>query len=479
MQKKMLFTLICSWFVLMAFGQKYLELGDQRELFVDHYLIDVLQNVRIIMHHPVDEGPVLFFDKPWEGAFSTYSTIIKENDIYRAYYRGRPITVLDGDEHELSCYAESKDGIHWVKPVLKQYEVHGTFDNNVVLANAAPVTHNFSPFLDTNPNAAPDQRYKALGGIVNTGLVAYVSPDGIHWRKLQEEGVFKKGMFDSQNVVFWSESEQCYICYFRIWSGGGYSGVRTVARTTSTDFIHWTEPVAMTFGDTPMEDMYTNQTAPYFRAPHIYIAIGGRFMPGRQVLTDEQAKELNVDPRYFKDCSDAFLMTTRGGNLYDRTFMEAFIRPGVGWENWVSRSNYPALNVVQTGFAEMSIYVNQDYAQTTAHLRRYSLRLDGFTSIVAPYQGGEAITKYFTFSGSELEINYSTSAAGEIRFEFQDTDGNPIPGFTLEDSPTIIGNEIARIVQWKSGKSLNELIGKPVRMRIVMKDANLYSIRFN
>jgi hypothetical protein len=79
----------------------------------------------------------------------------------------------------------------------------------VILANAAPVNHNFSPFLDVNPNVAPDQRYKALGGIRSTGLIGYVSPDGIHWRKLQEEGVLKKGMFDSQNVAFWSESEQC------------------------------------------------------------------------------------------------------------------------------------------------------------------------------------------------------------------------------------------------------------------------------
>ena len=458
--------------------QGVIRLDDRRELFIDRYLIEHMDGLSLRMHEPHDEGPVLYFDKLWEGIFCGYVTVIKENDVYRVYYRGRPVGGKDGDENEVTCYAESKDGIHWEKPDLKLYEVHGTLDNNVVLTKAAPLTHNFSPFLDANPKVAPDQRYKALAGIEASGLVAYVSPDGIHWRKLQEESVFRKGMFDSQNVAFWSESEQRYLCYFRIWTNGGYNGVRSVARTTSTDFVHWTEPVAMTFGDTPPEELYTNQTAPYFRAPHIYIAIGGRFMPKRQVLTEEQARALNVNPGYFKDCSDAFFMSSRGGNVYDRTFMEAFIRPGLGMENWVSRSNYPALNVVQTGPAEMSVYVNQDYAQPTAHLRRYSLRLDGFASLAAPYKGGEAITKPFTFSGSELEINYSTSAAGEIRFEIQDANGKPLPGFTLEDSQTIIGNEIARIVQWKNGKSLKELIGKPVRLRIVMKDADLYSIRF-
>jgi hypothetical protein len=53
----------------------------------------------------------------------------------------------------------------------------------------------------------------------------------------------------------------------------------------------------MTFGDTPIEHLYTNQTQPYFRAPHIYIALPMRFLPGRQVLTDEQARRLGVDPR--------------------------------------------------------------------------------------------------------------------------------------------------------------------------------------
>ena len=48
----------------------------------------------------------------------------------------------------------------------------------------------------------------------------------------------------------------------------------------------------------------------------------------------------------------------------------------------------------------------------------------------------------------------------------QDTSGKPIIGFSLDDSPTVIGNEISRVVHWRSGKSLNGLAGEPVRMRI-------------
>jgi len=478
MKPKLITIALSLTLTFSIFGQNPIELGDRREIFVDEYLIENLDGLEIVKHTPIDEGPVLNFDKPWEGHFSGYVTIIKDEDIFRAYYRGIRESGQDGNNSEVTCYAESKDGINWVKPNLKLFVIDGTLDNNVIMANAAPLSHNFSPFLDANPDANPNQKYKALAGVRESGLIAFTSPDGIHWEKLQEKPVFTEGIFDSQNVSFWSESEKKYVCYFRTWTGEGYTGFRGVSRTTSKDFVHWTEPKQMTYGEAPLEHLYTQQTSPYYRAPHIYVAIGGRFMPGRQVLTDKQAEEFNVNPKYFKDCSDAFFMTSRGGSEYTRTFMESFIRPGIGLDNWVSRSNYPALNVVQTSSEEMSLYVNQDYAQPTANLNRYSLRIDGFTSISAAYIGGESTTKPFTFTGNELEINYSTSAAGEIRFEIQDEDGTPIPGYTMEDGQEIIGNEISRIVQWNGNKDLDKLVSKTVRLRIYMKDADLYSIKF-
>jgi len=464
---------------LQVNAQKTIQIKDQREMFVDTFLIEQLHNATLQMHHPINEGPVFKFDKPWEGNFSAYCTILKDGDLFRAYYRGMREAGNDGKDAEVTCYAESRDGIHWEKPNLRIYEVKGTMENNVILAHAAPVTHNFCPFIDTNPNAKPEQKYKALGGTKESGLIAFVSSDGIHWEKLQEEPVFTKGVFDSQNVAFWSASEQKYVCYFRTWTGEGYHGFRSVGRTTSDDFIHWSKPQDMTFGDTPLEHLYTQQTSPYYRAPQIYVAIGARFMPNRQVLTETQARALDVNPDYFKDCSDAIFMTSRGGNKYDRTFMESFIRPGIGLQNWVSRSNYPALNVVQTSPSEMSVYVNENYAQPTAYLNRYSLRIDGFVSLAAGYYGGEMITKPFVFDGKELEINYSTSAAGGIKIEIQDEEGNPISGFTMDDCQEIIGNQISRTVSWEGKTDVGSLSGKPIRLHIFLKDADLYSFKFN
>ncbi|SDC47405.1 glycoside hydrolase family protein [Niabella drilacis] len=456
-----------------------LDLGNKRELFVDRYLVAQTKEVTFKLHHPHNEGPVLYFNQPWEGNFSGYGTVIKDAGLYRLYYRGIRQSGKDGAEAEVTCYAESIDGQHWKKPDLGIYEIGNSRANNVILAHVAPVTHNFSPFLDTNPETKLAYRYKALGGIKKSGLIPYVSADGIHWKPLREQPVITQGDFDSQNVAFWSAAEKQYVCYLRTSAKSGNKSFRSVSRTTSADFINWTTPEPMQFGDVPLDHLYTQQTGAYYRAPHIYVAIGARFMPGRQVVSDEQAAALKVNPAYYKDCSDAVLMTTRGGNEYHREFLESFIRPDIGLENWVSRTNYPVLNVVPTSETEMSVFMNESYAQEGAHIKRYSMRIDGFASLNAGMKEGTVLTRPFVFSGKELELNYSTSAAGALKIEVQDIKGNPIPGYTMSDAQEIIGNEIKRIASWKGNTDLSALAGTPVKLRIYLKDADLFSLKFN
>ncbi len=456
--------------------QDLIELGARKELFVDRHLIESVDGVELVLHPPRDEGEVLRFDAPWEGGFSGYVTAIQDGGEVRLYYRGRPLGSTDNGPLEVTCVALSEDGLTFEKPALGLYRVSGTLGNNVVLADAEPVTHNFTPLLDERPGVPPDERYKGLGGSERSGLVAYVSADGLEWRKLQDEPVITDGKFDSQNVAFWSAHEGRYVCYFRTWSGGGWTGYRTVSRATSDDFRTWSATAPMTFGDAPPEHLYTNQTRPYPGAPHLYVAIAARFFPGRRVLTDEQARRVGVDAKYSGDCSDAVLMTSRGGEVYDRTFLEGFVRPGIGLSNWVSRTNYPACGLVRTGPEELSLYVQHDYAQDSAHVRRYSLRLDGLASARAGYDGGELVTRPVTFDGARLVVNFATSAAGEARFELRATDGEPLPGFSYADHAPLIGNEVAREVRWSG--DLAALAGRTVRLAVRLKDADLFSVRF-
>ena len=457
------------------------DIGTRRELFVDRYLIDSLNGTQLKLHHPIPRGEAIRYDTPWESgdgySESFYTTVFKDDDIYRMYYRGHVAS---------TCYAESVDGINWTKPSLGLIEAGGTRENNVILSHS---THSaFCAFVDTKPGAPASERYKANLIVGIDGLFGYVSGDGIHWKKVQDEPIVQRKLpnhFDSQNVMFWSDIESCYLLYARHMAGS--DRIRATARATSEDFLNWSDSVPMKYSDTgsttPSAHLYTNQTQPYFRAPHIYISLAARIFFERLTLVrDEKDFAANVGtPRTRKpgDCSDGVLQTTRAGSqTYDFTFQESLIRPGIGSPNWTTRTNYPALGVVQTGPAEMSLYVNRHYEQGSAHLERMTLRLDGFASVNAPFRGGEMITKPLIFSGRQLELNYATSAAGSIRVELLDSTDIPIQGYRSSDCRELIGDEIERIVTWNKSPDVSSLAGKPVQVRFLIKDADLFSLRF-
>lgn len=123
------------------------------------------------------------------------------------------------------------------------------------------------------------------------------------------------------------------------------------------------------------------------------------------------------------------------------------------------------------------MYYNDHIRLPTVNIRRLVLRTDGFVSVRAPYAGGEFTTRPIRFSGKHLVLNISTSAAGSVRVEIQDAEGKPLDGFALADN-RFFGDKIAHVVSWTKGNDLSALIGKPIRLRFVMRDCDLYSFRF-
>ena len=161
----------------MAFNQN-LEIRDissRLELFVDDFLIDKLVNTTHKLHTPVRLATA---PNAIEGS---YVTIIQDGPIFRRYFRSVRDSYsgerFDGHPGEITCYLESRDGINWIKPDLKLFEVDGSWENNVILAEA-PYCHNFSPFLDRKPGVPSEQRYKAFSGThKGGGLMPWTSPD--------------------------------------------------------------------------------------------------------------------------------------------------------------------------------------------------------------------------------------------------------------------------------------------------------------
>ena len=468
-----------------------IQIGSRLELFVDDFLVERMEGIERKLHTPARLARP---KSPLPDRF--YCTILKDDELFRAYWRDKdpdypgskeyfaenpeevakyaeatgmkPERITAGDYFAghpgtVVRYAESGDGHEWNFPKLGLVEVAGTKENNVILKDMPPFLSNFTPFIDTNPEAPKAERYKALGGHPGyfdkrgqpgRGLHAFVSADGLRWKRMGEAIPFPEGTthaFDSQNVSFWSEAEQQYVAYFRTYKTP-WGMLPSITRATSPDFFNWSKPDLVP-PNRKGERLYTSQTHPYFRAPHIYIALPTRYFKERDSITDI-----------------AFMTTRAGTKHYDRPFPGSFIRPGLDANRWGNRSNYLALNVHPTGPAEMSMWHKSGH--------RYVLRTDGFMSIHAGVEEGELITKPLRFEGRRLEVNVSTSAGGSVRVEVLDQAGRQIDGFALDDCDQFFGDDIDHVVSWNGSQKVAALSGRVIRLRFVLQEADLYSLRF-
>lgn len=489
-----------------------IDIGSRRELFVEDALIERLgDHAQLRLHHPQPRELVLVHDAPWEGSGSGYHSVFQDGKLYRMYYKAwhldvQPPGKVNTGSHPLyCCYAESDDGVHWRKPDLGLFEFKGSKQNNITMApgkigSVVPDPGHPAVFKDENPQCPADARYKAF--FVSwkpLGLLAFKSADGLRWSPMSDKPVITAGAFDSENLAFWDPIRKEYRAYWRIFTAGETtgktwkpSGVRAIRTATSKDFVNWGPHADLVYVDSPAEHLYTNQIKPYFRAPHIFIGFPSRYIErgwsdSMRALPELEHREMRAKAslRYGTAITEGLLMASRDGVKFKR-WNEAFLPPGIEREGtWNYGHQYIAWHPVETKSdlegapPELSLYAVESYwTGNSSAVRRYTLRLDGFVSINAPMSGGELVTRPLTFQGAKLSLNFATSAAGDLRVEIQDIEGKPMPGFALDDCPPIFGDALERTVTWKKGGDLASLAGKPVRLRFVLKDADLYALRF-
>jgi hypothetical protein len=449
---------------LLASAATPLDLGTRWELFVDDYLVAKKEGLALKLHEPVRREIVLTTDKPWEGPTCGYFSAIQDGKKVRLYYRGS----AGGSDHsdaQVTCFVESEDGIHFTRPKLGLIEAGGTKDNNIIWRGVE--SHNFAPFLDANPNAKPAERYKALGGVKQPGknwhqgetpggLYAFASQDGIHWKKMQDTPVITKGAFDSQNLAFWDVTRNRYASFSRIFT----NKVRAIQSMTSADFLSWSDGVAHQYAEgVPFEHFYTSATVPCPTAPHLFLSFPKRFATTREKVKGHVGG---------KGVSDAVFMSSRDGTHWDRPFLEAWVRPGSDLQNWTERSNMTACGIYDPGDGEWSLYISEHYRHPDHRIRRLTVRKQGFASMHANAKGGSFTTKLIKVSGSKLLLNSATSATGSLVIEALDENG-----VVAAKSAEIYGDEFEANVL-----DTSKLIGKAVTLRVTMKDADLYALRF-
>ncbi len=471
-----------------------IKLSGKREVFWDDYLIDTEKTTAKHTLHPLTEaGYVMELNLPWEGNACAYYNIFTEPDgRIRMYYMGWNVDMYGAQKPVLGpisvCYAESRDGIHWTKPNLGIVEWDGIKETNLILDGRIHKYDNFRVFRDDNPACPPEERYKGIAQKEDTReLWCYISKDGIHF----QPGwlMTTKGNFDSLNNAFWDDQRGMYHLYVRDFHGSKtahlYEGIRDIRYMSSPDFRSWTEPVMLDFGEKEDYPLYTNCVSVYSRAPQIFVGFPTRYMErpewtpnyDRLCGAEFRKRRMQWERRIGLAVTDCIFMCSRNGVSWYR-YEEAFMRPGAETpQNWLYGNCYPALGILETPSlygreTELSMYAMPSrFCGDPARLMRYTIRKDGFVSLNAPYDGATVTTKPFVFNGKGITLNFSTSARGYLYVTLTAEDG------TVAKSCEIFGDACDRTIDFDT--DLSAFAGKETVMEIRMRDADLYSVKFD
>ena len=429
--------------------------GKRVELFTDGYLIDKKEGLSFRYEKPEKLGMVIPFDQPWEGEGSLGLSCLDDGGKVMLYYRGFPGQgKTDYDDMQTSCLAVSCDGVHFERAKVGMIDYDGIKENNIVRMDIN--CHNFAPFLDTNPDCRPEERFKAIGGLqVTGGLRAWSSPDGMHWTLMADDPVITDGIFDSMNMAFYDTNAGVYRAYFRTWSGDGYSGWRCISSAESKDFIHWGPTIPNEYpGIGICEHLYTNAARPIPGAGHMLISMPMRFMETRKALGDYPSSGV----------SDMVLMTSRDGHVWDRPIKDGFIRGGLYSHEWTQRCFIAVGGIVERG-DRFIFYTEQNYMWDDDGIFAYAVPRFRFMSLYADGRGGMMTTKELAFESDDIYINFSTSAYGYVKVKIIDDDGKEI-----YVSDELFGNYISRRLH------ADGLAGKTGRMEIELCEADIYAI---
>lgn len=524
-------VLFKSLVVLVVLGtrihsaEKPVSIGGRRQVFVDGRFIQKSRGIELVVHPPKKTGEmVIKCEHPWEERLGQYHSVLYDGGVYRMWY-----TVYGkAEKGELPvrsiAYARSDDGIHWRKPALGLVEVYGRKDNNIVLGHGfggvKGATHGCMVFLD--PHAPKDERFRLVSNPKEFGkfLQLFSSSDGIHWRLTHRDVLKYRGErhhLDSQNVIFRDERIGKYVAYFRRNLRPLGSQGRSVARAESSELSKFGDVedsrVVLGFDEKDPEiydpvnkmriqavDFYTNGTVKYPWAEDAYYMFPAEYFHYGTFLKDfRKGQPVNAGTL------DVRFAASRDGVGWKRYDRRVFVDLGMKGE-WDCRSIYMAYGLVPArNEKEMYMYY---YGSNTLHgwdredqhrdrnkrllkraggapeveihgLGRLSIRRDGFISARAGYAGGEFSTPLLVFEGDELVLNVDTSAVGVVSVELLDATGKALAGYSLDDCDQIhTANEISRVVKWNGESNTRKLAGRTVRVRFVIRDADLYAFQF-
>ena len=458
-----------------------------RQLFLDMREVTRIERLHRRVHQPVRHpgNPILRGENPWEKMASLYGTVLRDpsDGRFKMWY----LTIPEAGEWlqvrgrnvlgniTLLGYATSDDGVHWKKPRLDQVDIDGSAANNIVEIGRTNCEGIAVLYDEHDPD--PARRYKGFywehGGVdtykewkgktiwgegKGDGMWMSFSADGVHWTDCGSNPVIAMGSDSTQSLV-WDPKIEKYVAYGRMGAGG-----RKVARSTSGDAVHFEAPELVFAADEWDEEGTQFYGMPLNIYEGVYVGMVWVYREG-------------VDGTI-----DTSLATSRDGITWERVLdRQTFLSLGAegGWEDGMARVTQ---NFIVVG-DEIYLYyggvqgahIGQKFKSVERTrqpmLGLATLRRDGFVSVEAGAEEGFLLTQPLAIEGEVLHLNLD--CRGGVRVELTDDTGVPLEGYATE-----LGAGDYTGVKLQFNAPLAALSQRQVRLRIALRDANLYSYWF-
>jgi len=502
-------------------------IGDTTQVFLDNSLLHWVKNIKRSNHKaiPHKNNPLIKMDKPWEQMpyFTTCYSIIKDDDdVFKCWYSDfivnpvhqRPIPYMAPPRWgSRLCYATSNDGINFQKPDLGQLQIDG-LDTNIIKWDHQmdvgvaysiirdPIETDMSKrlkmtYLPIEFSGNLPKKATTLSGDL-MGLAVAFSSDGINWVPFSGNPVETVWGGDVQNLMY-DPIKRRYVIYGRAHSPGGGGGPgsdgwftksfpdmpygwvpkRSVYIIESENLIDWTDAsrVLVPGANHNLDDEF------YCLAPFRIGDYYGGLLPVLHAVDNTMDPEFvfSKDGKEWQHIQSDNRLIERTEGSWDSTMITSAEPPiRVGDELYIYYGGSPSHHDwwivgksqgLDTLEGEPGYNVNHGLGLAT-------IRVDGFVSLDAGKRVGIVNTKPIFSVGTKIIVNAKCSPGGYVKAEIQDTDENPWPGFSMEDSDVFTGDSVNHVLSWKGVDQINMIPGY-VRVSFVLKDAELYSFRIS
>lgn len=459
---------------------KVIKINTGRELFIDDFLIKST-NLERVFHYPeIYKNPILTPDKEWEqidkngsgfaAPFSDGVWYDEKDNKFKMWYMGGGGDYNTNGNFGVTCYAESIDGINWVKPNLDI--VKGT---NII---------DYNSFRDSNTiwldkqELDPSKRYKMFLVSKIEGKWYYIyktSSDGIHFKEVSKSQrisdrstVFKNPFrnvwgFSIRHNVRNKKTRELIRARDYMENEDILKGVENATADLKYFWLGpWEDEIRHPIFSSTVPGIYNVDVTPYES-----IMLG--------LFTVWQGPENKAaDALKIHKVNQIMLGYSRDGYEYFREDMNPFISYSKDVKSWNSGNIQSVIGSPIIVDDKLYFYFSarkfteNDKKVTSAGLA--ILRRDGFASMSG---SGYLITNNLNFEGNYLFLNANIKK--EIKVEILDEKGEVITGFSKDDCLPLIGDSTKHKVMWKNNTNLSKLKNKNISFKFYLNDSELYS----